>query len=48
MQEKDEIPPILSKTKLKAEADAQQAIGKKLIDLSKDKLTKLNLPEIKK
>jgi len=45
MQEKDEIPPILSKTKLKAEADAQQAIGKKLIDLSKDKLTKLNLPE---
>jgi ribosome-associated protein len=45
MQEKDEIPPILSKTKLKAEADAQQAIGKKLIDLSKDKLIKLNLPE---
>jgi ribosome-associated protein len=45
MQEKDEIPPILSKTKLKAEADAQQAIGKKLIELSKDKLTKLNLPE---
>jgi ribosome-associated protein len=45
MQEKDEIPPILSKTKLKAEADAQQAIGKKLIDLPKDKLTKLNLPE---
>jgi ribosome-associated protein len=45
MQEKDEIPSILSKTKLKAEADAQQAIGKKLIDLSKDKLTKLNLPE---
>jgi ribosome-associated protein len=35
----------MSKTKLKAEADAQQAIGKKLIDLSKDKLIKLNLPE---
>ena len=35
----------ISKTKLKAEADAQQAIGKKLIDLSKDKLIKLNLPE---
>ncbi len=35
----------ISKTKLKAEADAQQAIGKKLIDLSKEKLIKLNLPE---
>lgn len=35
----------ISKTKLKAEADALQAIGKKLVDLSKDKLTRLNLPE---
>ncbi|MES2580726.1 MAG: ribosome biogenesis factor YjgA [Pseudomonadota bacterium] len=42
--ENEPLEPI-SKTKLKAEADAQQAIGKKLIDLSKDKLIKLNLPE---
>ena len=35
----------ISKTKLKAEADAAQHIGKKLIDLSKDRLIKLNLPE---
>lgn len=35
----------ISKTKLKAEADLQQAIGKKLIALSKEKLIKLNLPE---
>jgi ribosome-associated protein len=35
----------ISKTKLKAEADAAQNIGKKLIDLSKDRLMKLNLPE---
>jgi ribosome-associated protein len=35
----------ISKTKLKAEADAQQAIGKKLVDLPKDRLIKLNLPE---
>ncbi len=34
-----------SKTKLKAEADAQQALGVKLSELSKDKLTKLNLPD---
>ena len=38
------IEPI-SKTKLKAEADAAQNIGKKLIDLSKDRLIKLDLPE---
>jgi ribosome-associated protein len=38
------LEPI-SKTKLKAEADAQQAIGKKLVDLPKDRLVKLNLPE---
>ena len=36
---------FVSKTQLKAEADAQQAIGKKLIDLPKDRLTKLMLPE---
>lgn len=35
----------ISKTKLKAEADAAQHIGKKLIDLSKDRLIKLDLPE---
>lgn len=36
---------FVSKTKLKEEADAQQAIGKKLLELPKDKLNKLNLPE---
>jgi ribosome-associated protein len=35
----------ISKTKLKAEADVAQHIGKKLIDLSKDRLIKLDLPE---
>jgi ribosome-associated protein len=35
----------ISKTKLKAEADAQQALGVRLCELSKDKLIKLNLPE---
>jgi ribosome-associated protein len=45
MQEQDENPTIISKTKRKAEADAQQMVGKKLIDLPKDKLEKLNLPE---
>lgn len=35
----------ISKTKLKAEADAAQTIGKKLIALSKDRLIKLELPE---
>lgn len=34
-----------SKTKLKAEADAQQALGVKLSELSREKLNKLNLPE---
>lgn len=43
--EKEPLIEPISKTKLKAEADAQQAIGKKLIDLSKDKLIKLDLPE---
>ncbi len=40
-----DAPTLISKTKLKAEADAAQHIGKKLIDLSKDKLIKLALPE---
>jgi len=39
----DELLP--SKTKLKAEADAQQALGVRLSELPKDKLEKLNLPE---
>jgi len=38
-----DLPP--SKTQLKAEADAQQAIGVRLCELPKDKLLKLNLPE---
>lgn len=42
--ESDEDESI-SKTKLKAEADAQQALGVRLCELSKEKLTKLNLPE---
>ncbi len=45
MQDKIETPVVISKTKLKAEADAAQEIGQKLVDLSKDKLVKLNLPE---
>lgn len=45
MTDKDQPIEPISKTKLKAEADAQQAIGKKLIDLSKEKLLKLDLPE---
>jgi ribosome-associated protein len=43
--EKNSLTEPISKTKLKAEADAQQAIGKKLVDLPKEKLLKLNLPE---
>ena len=35
----------ISKTKLKAEADAQQALGVRLCELAKDKLSKLGLPE---
>jgi ribosome-associated protein len=35
----------ISKTKLKAEADAQQELGVKLSALSKDKLLKLDLPD---
>lgn len=35
----------ISKTKLKAEADAQQELGVRLSELPKDKLLKLDLPE---
>ncbi|MDP1766572.1 MAG: ribosome biogenesis factor YjgA [Methylotenera sp.] len=35
----------ISKTKLKAEADAQQALGVRLSELPKDKLVKLDLPD---
>ncbi|MGB4810911.1 MAG: ribosome biogenesis factor YjgA [Methylophilaceae bacterium] len=35
----------ISKTKLKAEADEQQALGVRLCELSKEKLVKLALPE---
>ena len=42
--EADADGPI-SKTKLKAEADVAQGIGKKLIALSKERLIKLDLPE---
>ena len=45
MTDKDQLIEPISKTKLKAEADAQQAIGKKLIGLPKEKLIKLDLPE---
>ena len=38
-----DLPP--SKTRLEAEADAQQALGVRLTELPKDKLLKLNLPE---
>jgi ribosome-associated protein len=42
ISEADLLP---SKTKLKAEADAQQALGVRLTELPKDRLLKLNLPE---
>jgi ribosome-associated protein len=42
--ESDTDEPI-SKTKLKAEADAQQALGVRLSELPKDKLLKLDLPD---
>lgn len=35
----------ISKTQLKADADAQQALGVRLSELPKDKLAKLDLPE---
>jgi ribosome-associated protein len=46
MQDKTELDNTISKTKLKAEADAVQKIGKKLVDLPKDKIVKLALPEL--
>ena len=45
MTENTETIEPMSKTKLKAEADAAQSIGKSLVDLPKDKLIKLALPE---
>jgi ribosome-associated protein len=45
MQYKTELEPVISKTKLKAEADAAQQLGKKLVELPKDKLVKLDLSE---
>lgn len=45
MTENDETIEPISKTKLKAEADIAQSIGKSLVDLPKDKLIKLALPE---
>ena len=35
----------ISKTQLKADADAQQALGVRLSELPKDKLLKLDLPD---
>lgn len=40
-----EVDLLPSKTKLKAEADAQQALGVRLTELPKDRLLKLNLPD---
>ncbi len=45
MQYDDDEVEFISKTKLKAEADAKQMLGKKLIDLTKDQIDKLNLDE---
>ncbi len=45
MQYDDDEEEFISKTKLKAEADAKQMLGKKLIDLTKDQIDKLNLDE---
>jgi len=45
MQENEDLTEYVSKTKLKAEAEAQQALGKRLTELPKDKLTKLDIPE---
>lgn len=42
---KQNIEEPISKTQLKAEADAQQALGVRLTELSKDKLLKLDLPD---
>lgn len=43
--EQQDLEP-LSKTRRKAAMDALQDLGGKLVDLPKDKLAKLNLPEI--
>lgn len=45
MQNEDDDLEFISKTKLKAEAEAQQMLGKKLLDLTKDQVIKLNLDE---
>lgn len=45
MQNEDEDLDYISKTQLKAEAEAQQMVGKKLLGLTKDQLIKLNLDE---
>jgi ribosome-associated protein len=45
MQEKDVEQEFISKTKRKAEADEQQLVGKKLIELTKDQINKLHLEE---
>ncbi len=45
MQEDDEDIEFISKTQRKAEADAKQMVGKKLIDLTKAQIEKLNLDE---
>lgn len=42
---KQDAEEPISKTKLKAEADAQQALGVRLSELPKDKLLKLDLPD---
>ncbi|NOT15497.1 MAG: DUF615 domain-containing protein [Methylotenera sp.] len=42
---KQNAEEIISKTQLKAQADAQQALGVRLCELSKEKLAKLDLPE---
>ncbi len=45
---KNSEPPIYdgpSKSQLKREAESQQAIGKKLVELPREKLAKLDLPE---
>ncbi len=45
MQYDDDEVEFISKTKLKAEADEKQMLGKKLVDLTKDQIDKLNLDE---
>ena len=45
MQENEDDELYISKTQRKAEADALQTIGKRLIDLTDDQVHKLALPE---